>query len=389
MRSRDDLNMAVALDLVGRIYEAAAKPELWPDFLNAYAEASDCEGTVIWLHDTADSGALLHEPQASFVSNVRIASGSLASYADYFSYRNVLLEHLDRVPEGEVMVSSNVMSDTQLRKSEYYADWLRPQGIGYCLGGPVLKRGNTVAMISLSRPERHGPFPRAVVDLSRLLMPHLRRACLLHHRLFKLNAERSSGFAALEILPTAVWLLDAEGRLLFANSAGRELDQCRDGLWTDKHGMPVAFDSNENQELHQCISTAIAAGKGLTTAADGVVTVRRRRASTSLQVMVYPLGSDALSAGGAAAIFVLDPEKAVVPDEQVLRTLFGLTGAEASLVTALAQGVSLKDYCSQHRVTINTVRTQLQRAMSKTGTRRQSQLVSLATRLPARHRRSA
>jgi DNA-binding CsgD family transcriptional regulator len=251
------------------------------------------------------------------------------------------------------------------------------------MGGPVLKRGSTVAVFSVSRPEQLGPFTDKDLRLAQLLMPHLRRACLLHQRLKRLRAERSGGLAALELLPTAVWLLDADGRLLFANRAGRELDQCHDGLWIDLHGMPVADDPGERQALQRCIAATIAAGRGLGVASDCVLSVRRRQQAPPLYVTLYPLGREALLHGSAAAMFILDPAKSTVPHTDALRMLYGLTPAEARLASALAEGGTLAEYCGSHRLRANTVRTHLKRALAKTDTHQQSQLVSLIARLPA------
>lgn len=104
--------------------------------------------------------------------------------------------------------------------------------------------------------------------------------------------------------------------------------------------------------------------------------------SEPLQVMLYPLGRDAVLCGSAAAMFIVDPAKSPVPDNDLLGLFYGLTPAEARLAGALAQGATVEEYGAMHRLTANTVRTHLKRALSKTGTHRQSQLVRLVANLP-------
>jgi len=382
MPSKGNSEVEIALDLVGRIYEAAVEPELWQPFLNTLADATACDGTIIFLHDSHDESARLNDANASFISNVRFEPEYLKSYAEYYTHRNVLLKSVDSLPEGSVMNSSRVISDENLRATEYYNDWLRPQGVGYCLGGPVLKRGSTVSMLSLSRAARHGPFTPQEVRLTQTLMPHLRRACLLHQRLTRLRAERVGGLAALELLPTAVWLLDPTGRLLFANRAGRELDECHDGLWINRDGRPTATEAEDHHRLQRIISEAIAAGQGCGSASSGALKVRRRGQAEALQVMLYPLGQAAFVTGSAAAMFIFDPAKTVVPDGDLLRLFYGLTPAEARLACALAQGSTVAEYGALHQLAANTVRTHLKHALSKTGTHQQSQLVRLVVNLP-------
>jgi DNA-binding CsgD family transcriptional regulator len=229
------------------------------------------------------------------------------------------------------------------------------------------------------------PFADKDLRLLQLLMPHLRRACLLHRRLTRLHAERSGGLAALDLLPTAVWLLDASGRLLFANLAGRVLDARRDGLWIERDGRPAAADPSERHALQRCIAATIAAGKGRGIASDCALRLRRHRQAEPLQVMLYPLGRDALLCGSAAAMFIFDPVKSPVPDTDALRMFYGLTSAEARLACALARDETVEEYGATQRLTANTVRTHLKRALSKAGTHRQSQLVGLMARLPTAH----
>ena len=387
MAKQHDAQHATALDLVGRVYEAAADPGLWPQFLNAFADATNSEGTVIWLHDTADTSARIQDPDASFVRNVRIEAEFLKSYAEHYTHTNVLLKEIAALPEGAMMLSSSIVPDAEFRRTEYYSDWLHPQGVGYCLGGPILKRGSTVAMFSASRLEQQGRYRDSDLRLTQLLMPHLRRACLLHQRLTRLHAERSGALAALELLPTAVWLLDARGRLLFANRAGRELDGQRDGIWLDRDGRPLAADPGQQQALQRVLAAMIAAGMGLGVQSDSALRITRRRQPAPLQVMVYPLGRDALLQGSAAAMFIFDPARSTLPDIDALRLLYGLTRTEAQLTVALARGDSLDDYCQTNGVTANTARTHLKHVLAKTGTRRQAQLVSLVASCSVRYAR--
>lgn len=372
-----------ALDIVGRVYEAAAEPARWPDVLHAVADAMHTEGTVIWSHDTADTTARLNEPDAAFVSNVRFQPSYLQSYTEYYTHKNVLLAGLQSVPEGALMLSSSVLPDAQFKRTEYYNDWLRPQGTGLVMGGPVLKRGTRVAMFSTLRLACDGPFPEHDMRLMQLLMPHLRRGCLLQQRLVRLQAERSGALAALELLPTAVWLLDSAGNVLFANQAGRELDARRDGVWIGRDGQPDAADPAERHALRRIVVATIAAARGTGIDSDCALRVRRKRDNSPLHVMVYPLAVNTLPNGAAAAMFIFDPARAEIADATVLQSLYGLTPAEARLSTEIARGLSVHEYCAVHGISENTARSHLKHALAKTATNRQAQLVSLVHRLSA------
>jgi DNA-binding CsgD family transcriptional regulator/PAS domain-containing protein len=376
MAQQQDALFATAFDLVGKVYEAAADGS-WSQFLHAMADATDSEGTVLWLHDAADTTARFADSEASFLCNVRIEPEFLRSYEEHYTHTNVLLERIAAVPEGSVLVSSSVVTESKFRDSEFYNDWLRPQGVGYCLGGPVLKRSGAVSMFSMQRPERHGPFRECDLQLLALVMPHLRRACLLHKRLAQIRTQQADALAALELLPAAVWLFDAHGRLVYANAAGRELDARRDGLWLDGLGQPVAADAGEHLKLRRALGCAVAAGLEQVEEIESTLAIRRNASPVPLQVTVYPLKQDAFTQTAAAAMFITDATRTAAASREAARLLYHLTNTEARLAAHLAAGGSLEDYCSANTVTANTARTHLKRVFEKTGTRRQAQLVSL------------
>ena len=73
-------------------------------------------------------------------------------------------------------------------------------------------------------------------------------------------------------------------------------------------------------------------------------------------------------------------EMSSLPTDLLWRA-FSLTESEARLAEALLNGATLADFAKEREVSKQTLRNQLVGVMRKTGTRRQSELVSLLTRL--------
>jgi DNA-binding CsgD family transcriptional regulator len=67
----------------------------------------------------------------------------------------------------------------------------------------------------------------------------------------------------------------------------------------------------------------------------------------------------------------------MVPSPSVLMGLFDITPAEVKLVSALAQGQSLKKAAQDLGIQFSTARSYLDRIFRKTGTHQQSELVAL------------
>ncbi|HEY0881022.1 MAG TPA: helix-turn-helix transcriptional regulator [Archangium sp.] len=70
-------------------------------------------------------------------------------------------------------------------------------------------------------------------------------------------------------------------------------------------------------------------------------------------------------------------ESPTAPTTQTLQSRFGLTRAEARVVKLLAEGRSMKRIAEELGVSLETTRTHAKRAMQKTDTHRQAELVSL------------
>ena len=68
-----------------------------------------------------------------------------------------------------------------------------------------------------------------------------------------------------------------------------------------------------------------------------------------------------------------------------LESLFGLTPTEARLLGAIATGSTVEDYALQRGVSVGTARVQLKQIQTKTGQRRQSDLVRLVLSSAAAH----
>jgi DNA-binding CsgD family transcriptional regulator len=96
--------------------------------------------------------------------------------------------------------------------------------------------------------------------------------------------------------------------------------------------------------------------------------------------MLAPGSSSAIDAGSASPailVFVSDPGAKISSDLAILGELFGFPPAEGRLVLALLSGLLPPEFARKTGISYNTVRTLLGRAMARTGSRSQLELVLL------------
>jgi DNA-binding CsgD family transcriptional regulator len=105
----------------------------------------------------------------------------------------------------------------------------------------------------------------------------------------------------------------------------------------------------------------------------------------ALVLHALPLSGEAalLFAPARALILVRDLDETAVPLEAHLRSVFGLTKAEARIALEVATGEGLKPVAERLGISMNTAHTQLRAVFEKTGTSRQAELVRVLSRLAA------
>jgi DNA-binding CsgD family transcriptional regulator/PAS domain-containing protein len=368
----------VAHHLIGLIYESAVDPSVWQEFLKQFADAIGSTTSTLFFQD--------HSACKGEVSVAhRYDPFYLRQYEMHYASVNVWLQRLaTQTKSGDIRNSAHACSASELLKTEYYNDWLRPQDLFFGYGGTIFRNGSVTTNIAAMRSRRAGPFGKPETELLRLLIPHLQRAMQLHRRLATAEAERNSSLQALEHLASGVILTNANGQVLFLNRAARQIVDRKDGLQVGLAGLSAA-SSRDTTELRKLIAEAAGIVSGMPVAGSrATMTVSRPSARRPLFLLVVPLCLDyarlqLLSSGGipTALILISDPEASLTPDPADLQRSFALTPAEARFAAALMAGRSVEQTAAELRITRHTARTHLKRILSKTGTRRQGELIHL------------
>jgi DNA-binding CsgD family transcriptional regulator len=368
------------VELVGLIYDAAVDPALWVPFLERLEQVLRTPWCVFHVHDLA-------RHTCDVTAEIGFDPAFRRSYEQYYVSRNAFFIHGKKhLWPGNVCTDLRLCPDRVLFRSEFYNDWLAPQGMLRGINATVLKTDSLVSLLGLVRRKDADPPDRDDVTLVERLMPHLQRAVQLHRRLTDLHARERSARDALDSWPLGVILLDGKGSVLLMNKAAEDLVRRNDGLSMERERLR-ATRADETIRLRALIGKAIARSS-LEPDAGGVTTLSRANSDRPLHLLVAPLSQAAArEPRPACMVFVSDPDAAPKSNEKYLQRLYGLTLAESKLAALLIQGKDVKDIADQLHVTLNTARTHLKRIFDKTNTKRQAELISLLLRGPLVRRR--
>jgi DNA-binding CsgD family transcriptional regulator/PAS domain-containing protein len=370
------------LELIGLVYDAAVEPAGWTACLTALGRA---------LHAPAIGLFPVTPGSLSTRASLCVGHGPefLARYDAYYGRPevNAYMQATtpDRLVPGVVVRAEAVIPDRELRRTEYFADWLRPQGIGAGAFAILRSPGGAPLVLSVARSPALGHLDMEELALLRVLVPHLERALALDRHLERLDAERQASEATLDLLAVGVILVDGSGLPVLLNRRADALVKANDGLGLDRDGLRGATPEATGV-LRGLIAEAGRTSRGRGTAAGGALVLPRPSGRRPLAALVTPIARERWRPAVAmalAAVIVSDPDDVAAPPTTQLRRLWGLTPAEATLAREVVAGRNLKDAAEGLGVSVVTARSQLARVFAKTGTDRQAELVRmLATALP-------
>jgi DNA-binding CsgD family transcriptional regulator/PAS domain-containing protein len=364
-----DVTQDQLLRLIGHIYDAALEPARWKDFVDDLAGI--CSGTAAIT------------TQYSLGTEARISASSgldpsfARSYESYYCSTRPWARDVDRMITGEIFTPGMRLGQGEYERSEYFSDWLRPQGIYHLSSCLVERQGQGTTFLTLSRSRRAGEFTTAEFLFTRELVPHLQRALQMHRRLFAVTRQRDLLAHGLGGLGIGAILVDVDARIGYANPIAESFLRRGDSLIA-RQGRLRAVTQAATHLLHRMIRGAALTGASLTQASGGVVALSRANGSF-FHALVCPFPMSKCESLGqlmpCALVFIGDASRNVILRPADLQKLYGLTRAEAELMSALASGQTLDEYARRARIRHTTAKTHLRHIFTKTGWHRQSDIV--------------
>jgi DNA-binding CsgD family transcriptional regulator len=357
---------------IGAIYDAAVAPERWMDAL----------WQLYGLFGLGSAAFVIHNADRSETDGMAAgvdADEHRASLNTIFR-TSVLYTRSERWVPGQITRSADQVPNKIFHRSRMYQEYWRPRELYDAIRLTIsVDDAGIHHAVNLHRPNSGEMFDRSDIALAGVLIPHLQRAVALNRRLGEVDVLANSALAALDALRQPVLLLDRDCRVMHVNAAAGLLLREANGL-SVTHGVLYAVAQAWTGRLHQVLARA--AGQPPRA---GALRLPRRADGRPLALLAMPFRREAhwsLPHRPAILVTVTDPDAIAAPPGRQLAELFGLTGAEAALASALLTGEELRAIAERSGRSLNTVRTLLKRLMAKTDVNRQSELIRQLALLP-------
>jgi len=355
------------LQLIDEIYDAALDSRRWPKFIESLSEVFHCVGGALLQRDR-------HSAEMGFIEFGGLDAGTRDAYQQYYCARSVWMPAA-LAGSSEFAIGHELAPDKHsFERSEFYNDWLRPQGVYDAIGGVIERSSGSLTVVTVLRAERAGLVTEAEKQIFARLMPHVRRAIDIHRRLYGVQLQRDGALQALDGLQLGIVLTDRAGRPMFANRVAEGILSRGDGLALVR-GQLRATRPQDSRKLGALIEGAAKTSRGLGQEPGGVLSLPTST-GTAITVLVSPCPRLGLLEP-VALVFLGTPLPSLRLEEQSVARRYGLTRAEAKLLQALVDGRRLADHADSAGITLNTAKTHLKQIFAKTGSRRQADLIRL------------
>lgn len=384
-----DISPSQLSSAIGKIYDSAVEPALWPDALEACCGLIGATLGSVSLYD-------LENQKKNFTARwggdpywMELLHSKYAKLDPFWEIYPTF--QVGDVANTAMLVKRLGVEEDKIRQLPFFTEWAEPAGYRDVAAGVLLRSSTRSGTFELFVPptrDRVGSNDLAVVSL---LTPHMRRAASISDLLDMRSLAASAFEETLEALSVAVVLVDANSSILYSNHSARRMFRARDPILSQR-SMLAACGMDATTAIREAIARAALDESELGYGGIGVP-LKSQDTQTPFHSIahVLPLKSGELRPGlslAAAAVFITPSAKNATPPFEALAALYDLTPTEARVMIEIASGNNRATAAAALGIANSTVKTHLARVFEKTRTSGQSELAKLITDLtsPAANR---
>lgn len=362
------VDLAQFSQAIALIHEAGLAPERWGEALAAIVQlVQGARGSLMDV-DT-QSGALLA------LDHVGHDPANAKAYAEYYYAIDPTRALAMATPALQAMTTYEQFPAAVRARHEYF-DFATRIDIGDVIGVGTHETKGRRSLVSMQRPVGAPGYDQKEKRLFELLASHVALSKKVQVELgdaWSASARLEAAFGKL-VVPTLV--VDRDARVRHLNAAATDL-MVRNPQIAYRGGRLLFSDAKVNSAFQQAVrSAASTPGRAFA--------LRLPLGKESAEILVAPLHPRHGATAGWNVPLALVMIAGHAQDEKSIawrmQQLYRLTPAESRVAALLALGSSVEEIAAARRVSLATLRAHLRSIFSKTGTRRQAELVKLALR---------
>lgn len=376
------IQKAISSEMIEQLYRSALDGDFLDRILQSVVKVLGGTPVVIFGVDTQDH-------KKNFLLHRGLCTEAAVLHINNLMIDNPWLAAQWRQPVGATYQDHDLMSEEEIRAWPRHKEWHGMLcGHKMASGVVIYRHGTRQLVLEVHYSSTHeSRFRRPATDLLKLLSPHL----LLGEQIMKLRREfpieGDMVTSLLELSGLPVIIITSDYRVQNMNRRAEVLVNQMDAFFISAERQFHAMDLESEAAFKSALHAMMTGSRKVSE----VVTLWNSDRSRYVFMALAKLGgantSRAFPVGRfesgdeqfALIIQDMDEELDLAPD--TLWRTFRLSNAECELARRLLQGDTVGDVAFDAGVSKQTLRNQLSSIMKKTSTSRQSQLISLLTKL--------
>ena len=357
--------------LIADIHDAALAPPLWTRVLENATKYIGGSGASLWIRNPVGTG-----PSQYYYFGVDDCGGELVFAACRGS--RAPAESALSYDAAKQINPSTCVPPPKFLQMRFYEELATPPETDDKISGLGEESKQCIARFAVFS---HGcPWHKAARRRMQLIAPHMRRGVLIGRRHAYQMAAATEIADTLDGLRASIFLVDANGWIVHANTSGYAM-LTQASLLRSVKGKLTATASDADAPLSKGIAKAGNRNAALNIDA---IAIPLTSASGQHYVMhVLPLASCTrrmrvgANPQAVAALIVHEAAMPIAEPAGRIAQHFGLAPRERDVLRAVVESEGLAEVAEKLAIAENTVKTLLRRVFEKTGTCRQVELIKL------------
>ncbi|MET1414672.1 helix-turn-helix transcriptional regulator [Roseibium sp. HPY-6] len=360
---------------------ASVDPSQWQVFLDAMGRA---QGTQVCTQ-------LIGYDELSKAAPLAYASGYdpeiLHLYETHYADRNPYAANFAKCGIGDAITAHELCAPSELKRTQFYADILEPLEDIHAGGGSMLAfDASRMFLIGGNvRARDKDKHEDGWLQLCVRLAPVIRQSLEVNRMIMGLTFEKWAAERHLLGTGTAILIVDPAMMVHYACSEGEKMLGEGSLIGCDMYRR-LKFSSEEMQA--QLVSLLRRSSNGHSDVFGNARLIDAKGTEWTCRTIGMKLGDldqspfgAFLNGRGQAVLLAFKAVENTMSSTEQLQQEFALSNAEAKTVLLLAKGMSAAEVADQRNVSIHTVRNQIKSALSKSGCRRQGELLQKVEQL--------
>ncbi|HTZ71978.1 MAG TPA: hypothetical protein VMB71_15075 [Acetobacteraceae bacterium] len=236
------------------------------------------------------------------IEQVHLPDEAITDYCRHYYNISPWKQWMMQAGQGAVAAGNaiNPLPPELYEKTEFYADFLRPNGMHHGISARVMREGSFVTDLAVLRARERGPIEGEELALIRYLTPQVRRA-LRVKRLLE-TARLPPG--RLLQPSVGVMLADRNGKVLFANPTALERLSEADGI-TIERGALAAAHGEARSRLRMLLRRIVDGARDAACSGGEMIVPRPNRWPLRVTIVPTPPGDDNFGKVAPAAMLLV------------------------------------------------------------------------------------